>query len=60
MEKQEGAWTRKIRFINSKTDLNLMYSPLTEGIFVSTVNKRPIGMNILKADGLDIDMVPLL
>ncbi|MBN1624022.1 MAG: hypothetical protein JXN10_07910 [Clostridia bacterium] len=60
MEKQEGAWTRRIRFTNSKTDLNLMYSPLTEGIFVSTVNKRPTGLCILKADGLNTDMVPLL
>ena len=51
---------RKIRFTNYKTDLNLMYSPLTEGIFVSTVNKRPTGLNILMADGLDIDRVPLL
>ena len=60
MERQEGAWTRRIRYTNPETDLNLMYSPLTEGIFVSTVNKRPTGLNILKADGLDNDRLPLL
>ncbi len=60
MERQEGAWSRKIWFKNSKADLCLKYSPVTEGVYVSTVNKRPTGMHILKADGLDLNMVPLL
>ncbi len=60
LEKQESAWFRKVQFKNSKTELNLMFSPLSEGIFVSTINRRPTGMQVLRADGLDLNMVPFL
>jgi len=60
MEKQEGAWFRKIRFKSDKTDLNLVYSPLTEGMIVSTVNNRPTGLHVLKVDGLDLRKTPFL
>ncbi len=60
MEKQESAWFRKVMFKNNTTELNLMFSPLSEGIIVSTINKKPTGMHIVKADGLDISKVPLL
>ena len=60
MEKQESAWFRKIKFINEITELYLMFSPLSESVFVSTVNKRPTGTHVLKADGLDLTKVPFL
>ncbi len=60
MEHALGAWSRRIRFINKKTELCLMYSPLAEGVFVSTINKHPVGNHILKADGLDMSRVPYL
>lgn len=60
MEKQESAWFRKLWFKNKNTELSLMFSPLSEGIFVSTINKRPTGNNVLKADGLDLKRVPFL
>ncbi len=57
---QEGAKSRKIWFKNNETDLNLMYSPLTEGVFVNTVNKRPVETDIIKADGLDDREFPFM
>jgi len=60
MEKQESAWFRKIHFKNKRADLHLMFSPMTDNVFVSTINKRPTGMHILKADGLDLNKVPFL
>ena len=60
MEKQESAWFRKVMFKNNTTELNLMFSPLSEGIIVSTINKKPTGMHVVKADGLDLAKVPLL
>lgn len=60
MEKQESAWFRKIWFKNKKTDMCLMLSPMSEGVFVSTINKKPTGIHVLKADGLDLKKVPFL
>ncbi|MCD6322437.1 MAG: hypothetical protein J7L77_05365 [Clostridiales bacterium] len=60
MEKQESAWFRKIHFKNSKADLQLMFSPMTDNVFVSTINKKPTGMHVIRADGLDLNMVPFL
>ena len=60
MEKQESAWFRKIHFKNDTTELNLMISPFSESVFVSTINKRPTGSHVLKADGLDLNKVPYL
>lgn len=60
MEKQESAWFRKIHFKNDTTELNLMFSPFSESVFVSTINKRPTGSHVLKADGLDLNKVPYL
>lgn len=60
MQKQEGSFSRRVWFKNSETELNLMYSPLTEGIFVNTVNKKPVDRDIIKADGLDENRFPFI
>ncbi|MFO7612899.1 MAG: hypothetical protein R6W99_10575, partial [Clostridia bacterium] len=60
MERQEGAWSRKILFGNRETEMCLMFSPLTEGVFVNTVDRRPVGMNVIKADGIDPADIPFI
>ncbi|MBN2852424.1 MAG: hypothetical protein JXQ23_06775 [Clostridia bacterium] len=60
MEKQERAFARRVKYINGGTTLNFMYSPVTEGIYVDTIDKKPRGMSILKADGLKTEDIPFL
>jgi hypothetical protein len=60
MQRQEGSLSRRVRFKNGETELSLMYSPLTEGVFVNTVNKKPVDGDIIKADGLDENRFPFI
>jgi len=60
MEVQEGAASRKVKYKNTNIELNFMYSPITEGIFIKTIDKKPIDMNILKADGLNNRDIPFV
>ena len=60
MERSPYGWSRRIRYRNRDTDFQFIYSPVSEGIQVSTVNRRPLGRNILKVDGIDPARVPFL
>ncbi len=60
VEKQEGATSRKITYKNKEIELNFMYSPMTEGVFVNTVDKKPKDLVILEVDGLDNEKIPFI
>ena len=60
METQESAVSRKVKYINNGIELNFMYSPMTEGIYVDTVDKRPRGMHIYKANTIEKKDIPFL
>ena len=60
MERSPYAYSRRIRYRNRDTDIRFIYSPVSEGIQVNTVNKRPQGLRILDVDGIDPADVPLL
>ncbi|MCK5812160.1 MAG: hypothetical protein KAG94_04635 [Clostridiales bacterium] len=59
-EKEEGATARRITYKNEKIELNFKYSPMTESIFVNTVDKKPVDLIILEADELDKKKIPFI
>ncbi len=60
METQESSVSRKVKYANKDITLNFMYSPMTEGIYVYTVDKKPRGMYIYKADTIEKKDIPFL
>lgn len=60
MTSQLGGHVRRIRYTNKDTDLNFVYSPITEGILVDTINGRPREASIFKATGVDSSKLPFL
>ncbi|MFO7637403.1 MAG: hypothetical protein R6W96_08850 [Clostridia bacterium] len=58
MEKSPYAYSRRIKYRNKDTEFCFIYSPVSEGIQVDTVNKRPKGRHVWKVDGIDSSKVP--
>ncbi len=60
MERSPYAYSRRVTYQNRDSEISLIYSPVTEGIQVNTVNKKPQGLHILQIDGVDPSRVPLI
>ncbi len=59
-EYSEEGCLRRMKFIHENEELRMLISQVADGVLVSTVNKQPRGLNILKADGLDGIDIPFL
>lgn len=60
MENQERTYCRRIRYRHGDTEFRMILCPETEAIVANTINRKPVGLNIFRADGLDDYKIPFL
>lgn len=60
MELSAKMYTRRILVKSHGKELYFIHNPLTESNIVSTTNKKPMGLHILKADMLEGRAIPFL
>ena len=60
MENQERTYCRRIRYRDGDTEFRMILCPETEAIVANTINRKPVGLNIFRADGLDDYKNPFL
>ncbi len=59
LETSAKALTRRVKYKNKDLELFMALNPLTESIFVDTINKRPRDNSMLmRVEGLDLSKIP--
>lgn len=60
LEDQERVSCRRIRYRHGETEFRMIVCPETDTIVASTVNRKPAGLQIFQADGLEDYRIPFL